>query len=159
LLLSWFTIAEIFLLSGPSDALVFDFVPAPSSLTEEVWRTELILGSDNLLIRAIDTLVLVALSSFSSLDSGKEDTDWLNLLSFKGLLVLNLLVFEDFKESTDPTEAVLAGNLWRGEDGPGSESLNFDPLWELGENFDGTCLLVAWDATGDCVVTELLLVV
>lgn len=88
----------------------------------------LILGSDNLLSLAIDALVSDVPSPFSCLDSGREGADRLNLFVAEWLRVLNLLVFGAFEESLDPTEAILMGNLGKGEDEPGSESLNLDPL-------------------------------
>lgn len=65
---------------------------------------------------------------FSFFGSGNDDTDRLNLFPAELLLVLNLLVLEPFRESLDPAETVLIGNLCRGDTDPGSESLNFDPL-------------------------------
>lgn len=71
----------------------------------------LILGSDNLLMRAIDAFVLIVPLAFSCLDSIREGTDRLNFLVTELLPEFNLLVFEAFEESFDPTEAVLMGNL------------------------------------------------
>ena len=90
----------------------------------------LILGSDNLLIRATDDLVSVLPSPpFSCLDLGREGgADRRNLFVAEWLPLFNLLVFEAFGEPLDPTEAVLMGNLRKGEDDLGSESLNFDLL-------------------------------
>lgn len=42
----------------------------------------------------------------------------------------------------DPAEPVLMGTLCRGEDDPGSESLNFELLLALGDSFVGNCFLV-----------------
>jgi hypothetical protein len=96
----------------------------------------LILGSENLLLLVIDAFVLFAPSPFSCLRSGRRGIDRLNLLVTEWLLpVFSLLVFEAFEDSLDPPAADLIGNLWKGKDDRGSESLNLDPLCTVGKIF------------------------
>lgn len=53
---------------------------------------------------------------------------------------VNLLFVEGFFEFVDPIDLIL--DLCRGDDDPGSESVNFDDLWDIGESFDGNDFLV-----------------
>lgn len=128
LFLSWFVIADIFLPSGPFDMFDFDTGSVFRVLTEETWWLLLILGSDNLLIRVMDAFVSDTALPFTFFGSSNDDTDRLNLFPAEVLLVLNFLVLEPLRESADPAERVLIGNLCRGDTDPGSESLNLDPL-------------------------------
>lgn len=97
------------------------------------------LGSDSLLIRVMEAFesgVTMELTSFFVSDI--DDMDLVILLLL--LPSVNLLFVEGFFEFVDPIDLIL--DLCRGDDDPGSESVNFDDLWDIGESFDGNDFLV-----------------
>lgn len=100
------------------------------------------LGSDNLLIRAMDAFELGVTPLFSFFGSDKDDADLLNLLPANLLPSVDLLALEPFCRSLDTSE-VLILVLCNGDEDPGSESLNLDPLMVPGESFAGNFLVWA----------------
>lgn len=76
-------------------------------------------------MEAFESGVALQGSFFASVN---DDTDLVNLFPGKWLKSIDLEILEASLESVDPSEAVLILDLCRGDDDPGSESLNLDPL-------------------------------
>lgn len=72
--------------------------------------------------------------------SDNDDEDLVNLFPAMWLPSLNLLALEAIFDSFD-TSGVLIFDLCKGDDDPGSESLNLDPLLVAGESFAGNCFV------------------
>ena len=122
-LLSRFIIADIFVLSGSSDNFSFDTLSALCTFVEVKEWLPTVFGSDNLLIRAMEVFDSGVTPLLSFFGSDNDEADLVNLFPGKRPPSLSLLDLEALRDSLD-TRDVLTFDLCKGDDDPGSESLN-----------------------------------